>query len=146
MNSLTRADDASFQQAFWAKVKKTDSCWLWTGALANGYGSFCGFRVHRVSYYLRHGMPTKHVVRHLCHVRNCVNPDHLADGTFLENSADMSKAMRGTGLLTAEAVRDIRSQAQSIKDHVNVGRMMTKYNVSASVILPLVAGKSYKQC
>lgn len=70
------------EQRFWAKVNRTDSCWLWTGSLSNGYGN-CRFRgrtrgAHQVAYELRVGpVPDGLQLDHLCRVRACVNPAHL---------------------------------------------------------------------
>jgi hypothetical protein len=77
------------QKRFWAKVEKTETCWLWTGAKsANGYGTvrFDGKlqKAHRVAWQLRHGpIPTTAQVWerlelfHMCGVRSCVRPDHM---------------------------------------------------------------------
>lgn len=68
---------------FWAKVTKTDTCWLWTAVtLPNGYGLVTinkrKIYVHRWSYEATKGpIPDGLVIDHLCRVRNCVNPDHL---------------------------------------------------------------------
>lgn len=82
---------------FWEKVEKTDSCWLWTGALADtGYGSF-GVRLgrnesktmsaHRWAYEALVGpIPDGLHIDHLCRVRNCVNPRHLEPVTNRENA------------------------------------------------------------
>jgi hypothetical protein len=76
---------------FWSKVDKTDSCWLWTGALHDlGYARFSvgGLRVyvHRYSYELANGqIPEGLTIDHLCRVRHCVNPDHLEAVTHREN-------------------------------------------------------------
>jgi len=48
------------EKRFWAKVERTKTCWLWTGAKhANGYGGvrFNGKlqKAHRVAWELRHG-------------------------------------------------------------------------------------------
>ncbi len=71
-----------WQERFWAKVEKTDSCWLWTGASkGNDYGQISIEGVtrpaHRVSLLLAGIDPSGKVVHHTCHVRRCVNPDHL---------------------------------------------------------------------
>ena len=67
---------------FWAKVNKTDSCWLWTGSTSRGYGQFrVGNKVvpaHRWAYQQAKGpIPKGLELDHLCRVRHCVNPDHL---------------------------------------------------------------------
>lgn len=85
---------------FWAKVNKTDYCWLWTASLRNkGYGAF-GYttldgitvqdRAHRFSYQLHTGeIPQGLFVLHRCDTPACVNPDHLFLGTNEDNIKDM---------------------------------------------------------
>lgn len=88
------------ESKFLTKVNKTDTCWLWTGRLdGGGYGRFSidGIwnKAHRVSYQLfKGGIPDGLVVRHLCNVRACVNPDHLETGTQKDNVADMFRTNR----------------------------------------------------
>ena len=80
-----------------AKVDKTETCWLWTGALApNGYGvGWNGERTrqaHRLVYELLVGpIPEGKHLDHLCCVRNCVNPDHLEPVTQAENNRRVSE-------------------------------------------------------
>lgn len=82
-----------------ARVRKTDTCWLFEGALDDsGHGNVrikrddrwtCG-KAHRISYYEHKGaIPAKTVVRHTCDVANCVNPDHLLLGSQADNVRDM---------------------------------------------------------
>ena len=85
------------EERFWAKVEKTDTCWLWRGSTTSGgYGHFYFERrtalAHRVSYLWAKGpVPDGLQLDHLCRVRNCVNPDHLEAVTASEN------CRRGTG-------------------------------------------------
>ncbi len=88
---------------FWAKVQKTDGCWLWTGAkFRNGYGAFRmnGFIRHaaRVSWEFANGPIEGHdpsrnetciVIQHRCDNPPCVRPEHLELGTYLSNTRDM---------------------------------------------------------
>jgi hypothetical protein len=73
----------SISERFWAKVRKTDGCWLWTAARSStGYGVFAiaksGCSAHRVIYELLHGpVPADMEIDHLCGQRLCVNPAHL---------------------------------------------------------------------
>lgn len=72
---------------FWSKVKKTEQCWMWAGAIQkSGTGSF-GYYVegklthllaHRYSYEL-HFRKLKYQERlfHKCGNKACVRPDHL---------------------------------------------------------------------
>ena len=77
----------SFQDSFWAKVNKTDSCWLWTGSINNkGYGRLSGVYAHRAAYELLVGpIPEGKELDHLCRVTHCVNPEHLEPVTHREN-------------------------------------------------------------
>lgn len=89
------------EDRFWRKVREgSDGCWLWTGALVDGYGSIgSGGRygqdgrpapklyAHRVAYELVVGkIPAAMQLDHLCRVRRCVNPAHLEVVTSRENS------------------------------------------------------------
>lgn len=82
----------TLEDRFWAKVDKTDDCWLWTSATrTDGYGIF-GVRskvkaAHRVSYELAHGtIPDGMFIDHICHVKLCVNPEHLRVATCRQNN------------------------------------------------------------
>lgn len=90
-----RRPKASQADRFWAKVNKTATCWLWTGALrGNGYGilrigpaTASMMYAHRYSYELLVGpIPDGLQIDHLCRVRGCVNPAHLEPVTSRENN------------------------------------------------------------
>jgi len=88
---------------FWAKVKKTDTCWVWTaGTSYYGYGSFhyMGKQVSasRFSYILHYGdIPDGMDVLHKCDNPPCARPDHLFLGTNLDNTQDMMAKGRWRG-------------------------------------------------
>lgn len=84
-----------------------DGCWLWTGAVANGYGRVVTLErprrlapAHRYVWELHRGpVPPGMVLDHLCHRpdecaggvtcphRRCVNPWHLEPVTRRQNAA-----------------------------------------------------------
>lgn len=76
---------------FWAKVEKTDNCWIWNGCRVAGYGQFSvngkGKRSHRIAYELLVGpIPVGLHLDHLCRNPSCVNPAHLEPVTSRENT------------------------------------------------------------
>lgn len=98
---------ASYEERFLQKVTKTESCWIWIGALnSRGYGSFLFngkiTSAHRYSYEQYKGeIPEGLFVCHSCDNPRCVNPDHLWIGTHSENMKDMiSKDRQGYPMRT----------------------------------------------
>lgn len=85
---------------FWARVNKTEGCWLWTGPTNGRYGRI-GRRTyaHRASYEIANGpIPEGMFVMHLCDTPLCVRPDHLTIGTAKDNSQDaVDKGRMATG-------------------------------------------------
>lgn len=87
---------------FWRKVDRSGACWLWTGAVASGYGRlWCApqyWLAHRFSYALAHGaIPDNLCVLHTCDRPLCVRPDHLVLGTQIENIRDRCDKGRTRG-------------------------------------------------
>lgn len=86
--SLSRSDE----RRLWAKIEKTDGCWLWTaGKTPAGYGKFwlsgATELAHRIVYIALVGtVPYNLTLDHTCRVRHCVNPDHLDPVTQQENT------------------------------------------------------------
>ncbi len=104
------ADDLtpSVIRLFLEKIKKTDTCWLWTSETdRKGYGlAYAGKKTrggrsatqyaHRVSYALAfREVPAGLVVMHTCDTPACVHPDHLKLGTVADNIKDREAKGRG---------------------------------------------------
>jgi hypothetical protein len=80
-------------ERFWAKVIKTETCWLWQASKnRKGYGLFGLGRTriaHRIAFEDAYGQSAAgKVVMHTCDTPACVNPAHLRLGTPLDNARD----------------------------------------------------------
>jgi hypothetical protein len=101
-----------------------DECWIWQGSVdpSTGYGRYGKRRAHVIACERLEPRPSgKHVTRHSCNQKLCVNPAHLCWGTQAENMADVARAGNRKGenqamsKLTEEQVREIRSCDESTK-------------------------------
>lgn len=77
---------------FLEKITRTDTCWLWNASVdGNGYGRFRSgnveYKAHVWAWQFFYGQAKTPGMDldHLCHVRNCVRPDHLQQVTHREN-------------------------------------------------------------
>lgn len=112
-------------EKFWARVNKTDSCWLWTGDVRGGWeGHRYGcvrmgpvrISTHRLSWEIHFGkIPQGKFVCHRCDNTLCVRPDHLFLGTAQTNQDDCKAKGRSTfgerngrAVVTAEIVLMMR--------------------------------------
>ncbi len=90
----------TFEEAFWPKVKKTETCWLWIASRSKkGYGQLRrdgrSRHAHRIAYeHLVGPIPDGAHIDHLCYVRNCVNPAHLVAGAPAQNSQNRAGVNR----------------------------------------------------
>ena len=116
-NSLCGRHDLSPEARFWARVEKTDTCWLWLGSRNDeGYGSLQVDRMetkaHRYAYLLLVGpIPEGQVIDHTCLVKNCVNPNHLRPLTQKDNSKAYWRDQRG---LCRNGLHDVSDPANHV--------------------------------
>lgn len=88
---------SKFLNRFWAKVNRTETCWIWTACKSlTGYGqigrekSRDRFAAHRVSWVIENGpIADGLLVLHRCDNPSCVRPSHLFLGTDADNVNDM---------------------------------------------------------
>ena len=143
----------------YSKIRKTDSCWLWTAASHPfGYGVIRidgkNRLAHRVMYELRNGpIPDGKYICHTCDNPACVNPEHLFIGTQKDNMQDCSqkgrarssKAPRPGSLhpqtkLTEADVVIIRQRCANGETQGAVG---ADYSLTQGAISAIVTGKSW---
>lgn len=155
---------APAEQRFWAKVHKTDTCWVWTGALGPRYGAFAAVPprhvpAHRYSWELHYGpIPDGLRVLHRCDFPPCVRPDHLFLGTQADNVHDMMRKGRnsarvkpeslvrgeqhGMAKLTEVLVREIRERVANGERQYRVAQA---YRVSGATVSLIVNGHIWKE-
>lgn len=147
----------TLQQKIYEKFRVTPGCWVWTGAKKkDGYGYVRHdgreFLAHRAAYFLRHGNLNPGLcICHTCDNRLCVNPDHLWQGTALENDADkMAKGRQakgermGSAKLSAQQVAEIRTVFTGGRGGENTVSLGKKYGVSPSTIWDVVNRVNWK--
>ena len=155
---------------FWKKVKKTDSCWLWTGAKVGwGYGVIgLGSKrdglesAHRLSWTLHHGpIPVGLNVLHNCpdgDRPDCVNPAHLWLGTLSDNSRDMVRKGRYPAITDPErhghgedyrATKFTDESVRKLRERYAVGGvtyllLANEFGVSDTTIAYIIKRKTWK--
>lgn len=102
----------TFSERFWSLVQigSPTDCWTFLGVhYPNGYGKFSGlgrqFLAHRLAFLLARRRSPKQWVLHRCDNPPCVNPDHLYDGTPVDNARDCHQRGRAAHLADPEGFR-----------------------------------------
>lgn len=124
---------STFEERFWAKVEKTDTCWKWTAFVnPEGYARSSGpdnkgALAHRVSYELAIGpIPEGMCVDHICRNRKCVRPDHLRTATYKQNQENLSQLGRSD---SSSGFRGVIWDSRAGKWSARVGHNGRKYYV-----------------
>ena len=136
------------------KINSDTACWLWTGTTCKwGYGRIQTkdglIYVHRHQYERYKGqIPKGLIIRHMCHVPNCCNPEHLLCGTQKENLQDSVLAKRqaygersGKTTLTEIQARTIKLLCLTGLKNVEVAN---RYNINPVIVSNIKHGKTWK--
>lgn len=144
-------------ERFWKHVKKTPSCWIWTGWKMRGYGHISDesgkdVRAHRIAWILEHGpIPENLHILHHCDNPACVNSKHLFLGTHTDNMRDMNSKGRGK-YLKGEDHGNSRFKISQIKKmrelydsgHFTSYKLAKIFKTSQGTIFGIVSRKSWK--
>lgn len=149
-------------ERFWPKVKKTESCWLWTGAVKSceehrAYGVFWdGGRLvaaHRFAFELMcRPLLSGEIVMHLCNIPRCVNPQHLQAGNQSKNILQAFESGRreagrcygsrhpGAKLSEKDAALIKKMASRGLK-HRDIAR---RFSVAYSLVGRIARGESWR--
>jgi hypothetical protein len=154
-NSIAEFANTAGVERFWQKVRKSEGCWLWTGAVSfKGYGRVWAqeghgartrkrkaFPAHRVAVFLATGSDPGLLVLHRCDNKRCVRPEHLYVGTNADNMRDASVRLH-----KRSRKLDYRRAGQ-IRERVAAGAMQKdvarEFGVTNGTVQQLVARKTY---
>lgn len=142
-------------EKFWQLVIKdeTSGCWNFQkGRQANGY---CRISVngqlwsaHRYARFLSTGKAVVLQILHSCDNRQCVNPEHLREGTALENAADkLSRNRQAKGstihntVLNESTVREIKTLLARGVAGVAIA---ARFNISTQIVSSIKKEKTWK--
>lgn len=145
-------------ERFWPKVIVRDGCWGWRGAThKHGYGRLHSgtddgvIEAHRASWMIHKGAILKgRDILHTCDNPPCTNPEHLFQGTHLDNMRDKMRKGRaniahgerhGHAKLTEDNVREIRARYGAGETCTNLA---AEFGVSQPNVNVLVHGKTWK--
>ena len=144
------------EERFWEKVRKTNSCWLWTGVPnKEGYGRFyvngADVYTHRYSYQLHYGsIPDGLDVLHECDTPACVNPAHLKTGTQTDNMKDKEARGRGNQPKGEQCGQAKVTEAMVQKIHADYAKGLTQKQIASTLpisqvqVSNILNGKAWK--
>lgn len=145
------------KKRFLKKVRKTDNCWIWIGQRdRDGYGRFWYNKknkfAHRISYqWWRGPLYEEKVIMHKCDTPECVNPEHLSQGTIGDNNRDCIEKGRKNNFKGENNPKNklTEYQVKRVKDFHTFGMSVTElsrtFNVSRKQIDNIIKGVHWKE-
>jgi hypothetical protein len=140
---------------FWRKVNRTPTCWLWLAGVQDKdkpYGQFWltpptvpkrrNYRAHRVSWWLTYGTWPADCLLHTCDNPACVRPDHLFEGTNLDNSEDKIRKGRQAHTLTEQQVRAIHAATATGEMYKSIG---ARFGTTTENVHYIATGQSWRR-
>lgn len=147
------ANDKALAHRFWAKVRKTRTCWLWTaGTDSSGYGNVkvqgSMRKAHRVAFEMEVGPLGELRLRHRCDRPNCVRPAHLIPGSQGDNMRDSQRRNRRARAryprkLTEATVYAIRER---LEEGRSAGEVAKEFGISRPTVFHIKAGRIWRDC
>lgn len=133
---------------FLSRTTSNGDCLLWTGSMekSTGYGT-CkrfGLRYAReVAYYFRTGKKSKNVIQ-TCGNKNCVNADHLVEGTLEErNYYQKRRHLKGDLILSKIADKFVVDPKRRVVYHNEYSRLRRKKTTYKTKYSIFIQGKRY---
>lgn len=142
------------QKRFWAKVKKTPGCWIWTGAKDSGGYGVCtiggkNYNTHRLAWEWSNGkkIPPGQVLLHSCDNPSCVRSEHLNPGTQISNVEDRVKKNRSARGKDNGRARLKKKDIKKIKSLRNKGwtesAIAQLFGVGRSTVSNILHGRTW---
>ena len=137
------------KEEIWIKLKSEvtidpiTNCWLITRGrtVGAGYkvvnwtisGIYCTEYAHRFAYTMTYGKITSEVIMHICDRPNCINPEHLKQGTHGDNVRDKiakKRQLRGelhpdsrvSGIQVLEILKSSGKTYQQLSNEYGISR------------------------
>ena len=146
-------------EAFFAKIYKSENCWEWSGSKnpkKYGVAHVNGkqYLAHRLSYEIFFGeIKDGLLVCHTCDNPPCVNPDHLFLGTPSENMIDMVNKKRNKfpiqygedsphSKLKTKNVLFIREKYST--NRMSISQLSKMFNVSTGTVYDVLKKRTWK--
>jgi len=154
----TGIDQRNSLKDFWSYVdiKGPYDCWLYKGTInkESGYGVFYlnnkGIRAHRLAYELMKGFLDEEMLScHTCDNPPCCNPNHLFEGTNLDNNRDMiikgrQKYPCGVEKKISKLTEQQVIEIYNLKGKLSQSKIGEIYDIKQATVFDIHKGNTWK--